>query len=392
MLEATRSSKFRGLAFHWLLQRTSFKRRPDPNARTLRGFSSDMTSLQNVKTRILVLSDTHDGYQQSLHRQEPWSVDGSFQPPLPKVDILIHSGDLTMVGTMEQYRGALKMLSTVNAELKLVIAGNHDLSLHYDYYLNHPKARQITRHHYDPACAEQARELWTGKEAREAGVTYLTEGMHAFELSNGARFSVYASPWQPVFGNWAFNYPLTEDRWNPPHLIETTDLAPDVVPAPPEQDPHPISEGADIDIVITHGPPHGHLDMCSDGYRAGCPHLLKALNRVRPKLHCFGHIHEAWGAEIVKWRTQSEAGGSGRFGERADILGSIVPGGKGQQTPSDPDAIERRANYLDVSSNAEHPLRAGDETLLINSCIMDLEYDAKGSAWLVDIDLPARNA
>jgi hypothetical protein len=338
------------------------------------------------------MSDTHDGFQQMLSREEPWSVNGSFRAPLPKADVLIHSGDLTMIGTVEQYRGALRMLSTVDAELKLVIAGNHDLSLHYDYYLKNPRARQIAGPYYDASFAEQARVLWTGEEAKNAGVTYLTEGMHDFTLSNGARFSVYASPWQPVFGNWAFNYPLEEDRWNPPHLIEPTPLTPKVVPAPKEQDPHPIPEGMEIDVVITHGPPHAHLDMTYRGEQVGCPHLLKALDRVRPRLHCFGHIHEAWGAEIVKWKTDPEAVGGGRFGESSDILGSIVPGVEGRQTPADPDAIKQRANYLNVSSGAERPLRIGDETLLVNSCIMDLRYDAKGSAWLVDIDLPLKSA
>lgn len=354
-----------------------------------------MTSRQSVKTRILIMSDTHDGYQQCLLKQDLWSPDGSFRPPMTKVDVLIHSGDLTMIGTMSQYRGALNMLSSIDAELKLVIAGNHDLSLHYDYYLHHPKAQRIAGTEYDPAFAQQARDLWTGEEARKAGVTYLTEGMHNFSLSNGAKFSVYASPWQPVFYNWAFNYPLTEDRWNPAHLIQQTpDLTQNVVPAPPQQDPHPIPEGAEVEVVITHGPPHGHLDMTFNGVRAGCPHLLSALNRVRPRLHCFGHIHEAWGAEVVMWKTDADASkvAGGRFGERSHILGSIVPGVKGRQTPSDPDAVERRANYLDVSAAAGRPLKAGTETLLVNSCIMDLEYDAKGSAWLVDIDLPVKQA
>ena len=306
--------------------------------------------------------------------------------------MLIHSGDLTMIGTMEQYRGALNMLSSVDAELKLVIAGNHDLSLHKEYYLSHPQARTIAGKHYDPACAEQAHELWTGEAARQAGVTYLEEGMHQFTLSNGAHFSVYASPWQPVFYDWAFNYPLTQDRWNPPNcIVQTPDLTHnvEVVPAPEESQPHPIQEGEDVDIVITHGPPHAHLDGTFNGHRAGCPHLLNALNRVRPRLHCFGHIHEAWGAEIVKWESSGGGGGGGgRFGETGELLGAIAGAVKGRQTPMDADAIERRANYLDVSAQGGRPLDVGKETLLVNSCIMDLRYDAKGSAWLVDIDLP----
>jgi hypothetical protein len=353
--------------------------------------SSNMANEPSVMTRILIMSDTHEGYQRSLLRTEPWSENGSFRPLMPKADILIHSGDLTMIGTMDQYRGALNMLALCEAELKLVIAGNHDLSLHHDYYLNHPKARQIATQlrpdDYDPAFAERAKELWTGDAARKAGVTYLNEGMHHFTLSNGANFTVYASPWQPVFYDWAFNYPLTEDRWNPAHRItQTPDLTrgAEVRPAPPESDPHPIPDGANVDIMITHGPPYGHLDTTYSGTKAGCPHLLNALNRVRPKLHCFGHIHEAWGAEVVRWDAGLPASVGGRLGERGRVLGSWTPGIEGQQTPKDADAIARRANYLDVSETLE----VGKETLLINSCIMDLGYDAEGSAWLVNLDLP----
>lgn len=37
---------------------------------------------------------------------------------------------------------------------------------------------------------EEIRELWTGQEAREAGIVYLEEGVRTFELGSGARFTV----------------------------------------------------------------------------------------------------------------------------------------------------------------------------------------------------------
>lgn len=37
----------------------------------------------------------------------------------------------------------------------------------------------------------------------------------------------------------------------------------------------------------------GYKDTCSDGFRAGCAELLTTIqNRVKPKYHVFGHIHE----------------------------------------------------------------------------------------------------
>ena len=49
----------------------------------------------------------------------------------------------------------------------------------------------------------------------------------------------------------------------------------------------------DVDVLITHGPPVGHGDLCSGGNRAGCVDLLRHVEtRIQPKLHVFGHIHE----------------------------------------------------------------------------------------------------
>jgi hypothetical protein len=345
-----------------------------------------MTATTNgiAKTRVFIISDTHDGFQGQ--GAKPYASDrGSFRPPFPKADVLLHSGDLTMIGTISQYRNTLAMLKEMDAELKLVIAGNHDLSLHEDYYLDRDgkgHAKNIQGSRYDEDTARQAHELWTGQEAKDAGVTYLTEGLHTFELSNGAVFTVYTSAWQPVFYDWAFNYPLNEDRWNPPHLITDTNVIPS------KNDPHPIPEGANVDIVMTHGPPKGHLDKCLSGTEAGCVHLLKALHRVRPRLHCFGHIHEGWGCERVYW----EKGGdeAGELGEATEVIGHLSVQGNDVQRPEDAAVLERRAAYVDISSKSTKPLQFGKETLLVNSCIMSFSYNAEGAGWLVDMDLPLK--
>jgi len=53
-------------------------------------------------------------------------------------------------------------------------------------------------------------------------------------------------------------------------------------------------------MLVTHGPPHGILDLVpsdmSGNYEhAGREELLKAVRRLKPKLHIFGHIHEGYG-------------------------------------------------------------------------------------------------
>ena len=56
--------------------------------------------------------------------------------------------------------------------------------------------------------------------------------------------------------------------------------------------------GQHIDILITHGPPKGILDVTADmdagepvhvGFRSLRRHVRE---RIKPKLHAFGHIHD----------------------------------------------------------------------------------------------------
>lgn len=49
---------------------------------------------------------------------------------------------------------------------------------------------------------------------------------------------------------------------------------------------------------LTHGPPANILDLTFGGDNAGCETLAARLPLLRPRLHVFGHIHEAHGAQI----------------------------------------------------------------------------------------------
>lgn len=86
----------------------------------------------------------------------------------------------------------------------------------------------------------------------------------------------------------------------------------------------------------------------------------------------------------MKW-----GAGSGTVGEGTETIGQL-DGGEGIQTPFDKATVDRHAAFVDVSSGGPRPLNEGKETLLVNSCIMDLQYHANGSGWLVDIDLPKK--
>lgn len=55
----------------------------------------------------------------------------------------------------------------------------------------------------------------------------------------------------------------------------------------------------DTDILLTHGPPNGFLDLSSSQHHVGCRELLKSVTTlIRPKLHLFGHVHASHGQLI----------------------------------------------------------------------------------------------
>ncbi|GMF30290.1 unnamed protein product [Phytophthora lilii] len=57
---------------------------------------------------------------------------------------------------------------------------------------------------------------------------------------------------------------------------------------------------SDVDVLMTHGPPHGILDLTFTALHVGSEALLhEAVFRIRPRFHVFGHIHEAYGATRI---------------------------------------------------------------------------------------------
>jgi predicted MPP superfamily phosphohydrolase len=138
----------------------------------------------HISTRFLVISDTHSASPE----QNPKDVS---RPPLPKADVLLHCGDLTMIGHLHEYEKTLDLLGSIDADLKLVIAGNHDITLDDIYYRRKgPHMHSQTKPGYSENLSTKAREMWMGERAASAGVTYLEEGTHSFTLKNGAKLRV----------------------------------------------------------------------------------------------------------------------------------------------------------------------------------------------------------
>lgn len=161
---------------------------------------------------------------------------------VPDGDVLVHAGDFTGRGKEREIAAFGAFLARLPHRWKVVVAGNHDF-----LFQEQP---------------ERARELL-------GEVCYLEDS--GAELG-GLR--LWGAPWQPWFNDWAFNLPrgtALAEKWT--HIP------------------------ASLDVLVTHTPPFGVLDTIHDGRRVGCEELGRARARVRPRLHVFGHIHEAYGSE-----------------------------------------------------------------------------------------------
>lgn len=299
----------------------------------------------SAKTRICMISDTH-----TFSPSQPNDMSTPYRQPLPRADILLHAGDLTFVGMEKEHQIMIDIFKAADAEIKIVIAGNHDITLDEKYYreTGHRKHRRGA-----PEDLARIREMYCGEDAQRHGIVYLEEGLKTFTLKSGAQFTIYTTPYQPEFCNWAFAYRRSEDRYNP-------SLEGDAV-----QPQNPIPSFPGVDLMLTHGPPEGFHDKVRQG-NVGCVHLSRAVARARPRIHCFGHIHEGHGASRMDWEK-----------------GTAVP------IPQDRKMeIQDRCAYTDVSEDSHQPLRFGEETLFVNAAVVTVEYNPINAPWVVDIDLP----
>ncbi len=163
---------------------------------------------------------------------------------VPNGDILVHAGDMTGRGTLPEITAVNEWLGRLPHKHKIIIAGNHDFLFEEENLL--------------------ARSLITN-------ATYLQDSLAEVE-----GLKVWGSPWQPWFYDWAFNLrrgAALREKW-------------EMIPN-------------DTDILVTHGPPMGTLDRTASGENAGCEELRNRIAGMGapPKLHIFGHIHEARGIE-----------------------------------------------------------------------------------------------
>lgn len=191
----------------------------------------------------------------------------------------------------------------------------------------------------------------------------LPEALHTADI-----LKVYASPYQPEFCDWAFPYWRNQDRYNPSHQC-----TPSAVPIAE----NPVPDFPAVDVMMTHGPPIGILDVVRSGEGVGCQHLLRAARRCKPLLHCFGHIHEAWGAQRVTWKEGDKLDvGTEEHIQNVDAI--QVDGGR---------MHAEGAARVDICHGAESAVEFGKQTLMVNASIMTVSYNPWNGPWLVDLDL-----
>ncbi|SFL11778.1 metallophosphoesterase family protein [Shimia haliotis] len=56
-----------------------------------------------------------------------------------------------------------------------------------------------------------------------------------------------------------------------------------------------LSGCGEVDVLITHSPPKGVVDVTSQGVSLGSTAVLDTIKRVKPPLVVCGHIHDSWG-------------------------------------------------------------------------------------------------
>lgn len=171
---------------------------------------------------------------------------GKHQFELPEGDVILHAGDVSSRGLKAEIERFLDWFSSLDYRYKIFIAGNHDFFF------------------------EQAPQTEIEAMIPE-NLIYLNDS--GVEIEG---IKIWGSPIQPWFYDWAFN------RQRGPDIQKHWDLIPE-----------------DSDIVITHGPVFGILDRTASGQVVGCEDLLPVIQRIAPKVHLCGHIHEAYGTRQV---------------------------------------------------------------------------------------------
>jgi hypothetical protein len=294
-----------------------------------------------TRLRIVCISDTHND---------------DCTPSLPNGDVLIHAGDMTDDGTMEELQKAYDWISKLPHGLKIIIAGNmvleRDISAWSGIFL--PRAGNhdlgLDRDHKD--YLSQAFALFTSDEAKSAGILYIDRAVKTLPqiypgIGSSSPILVYGNPTQPDFLNkgYAFTYPPSPSPGSAAAWAE-------------------CPGDSSVPIWVTHGPPLGRLDWIPLPPLTGCAVEAEAVAKAKPVLVVFGHYHISHGAEVVAWER-----GSTRVAEVTQL------------------ARDGQACRLDFT--ADHMrFERGERTIFVNAAWMTMDKKKALRYQPIVIDIP----
>lgn len=179
-------------------------------------------------------------------------------PELPGGDLLIVAGDLTASDQPDQYQAFCHWLWNQSYTGIVFIGGNHDNKIDY---ISKPKTSSIQ---------------------------YLCDSGTEF-----CGLKIWGSPWSLRFNGMN------------PHCMAFTGTEEDL-----ESKFKLIPD--DTDILVTHSPPWGIMDEVKRSVicfpkgsvyspeNCGSHSLRTHVERVKPQLHVFGHIHQGYGQVLLK--------------------------------------------------------------------------------------------
>eukprot|EP00040_Diaphanoeca_grandis_P003302 m.24557 g.24557 ORF g.24557 m.24557 type:complete len:344 (-) comp14645_c0_seq1:29-1060(-) len=208
--------------------------------------------------RIVCISDTHNRHDEL-----------DLSELALNADVLVHTGDFTNTGTMEEIVDFADWLDKQPFKHKLVVPGNHDLVCDGEFYCNHWQEWHASRVDYTRALAR----------LRES-CTVLLDGM--IIIKGVSFYGNSAQPRQPkVRRPMAFGMVRGEQLKAAWQKIPRT-----------------------TNVLLTHTPPFGVLDTERDRVperNHGCEELKKRLTAPNDiALHVFGHIHHCAGTKQTK--------------------------------------------------------------------------------------------
>lgn len=170
-----------------------------------------------------------------------------YYPELEGGDLLIVAGDLTKRDTKEEYFDFFTWIAIQKYKKKILIAGNHD-----NFTVEMPEVFNAISD-FDYLC--------------DSGTEF--EGLKIWGSPHSLWFP-QVNPKCAAFMDSEYNLAAIYEK----------------IPN-------------NIDILISHGPPIGILDQNVEGSSCGSQALLNAIERIKPRLVIFGHIHEQ-GGKIVR--------------------------------------------------------------------------------------------